>query len=111
MVLSGIQIIGILFGIFMLYLTFLYYKRRDFYARDFAIWFIIWGGFLAVISFPDLFRLFLQPLYVYRLMDLITIVAFIVMFLVLFVSYRTSKQNEKRLKEIVRKLAIRESER
>ena len=108
MMLTGIQIIGILFGIFMLYLSFLYYKRKDFLPRDFVTWFIIWISFLAVISLPDTFRLLLQPLYIERLMDLITIAAFIVMFGLIFIAYKISRQNQRKLEEIVRKLALEE---
>ena len=36
----GVQIIGILFGFFMLYYTFLQYKRKEFKMGEYTFWLI-----------------------------------------------------------------------
>ena len=40
----GIQIIGILFGFFMMYYTFLQYKRKEFKMGEYTFWLILWAA-------------------------------------------------------------------
>jgi len=44
---QGLQIIGILFGLCMLYLTFLYYKKNAYDGKSFALWSGLWIFFLV----------------------------------------------------------------
>ena len=48
----GIQIAGFLFGLFMIYYSFLNYKRREFTVKEFSFWLILWIGFIIVTLFP-----------------------------------------------------------
>ena len=50
--LLGIQILGSLFGIFMLYYTFLHYKRKDITSKEGSFWIGLWGLFIIVTIFP-----------------------------------------------------------
>ncbi len=104
----GVQVLGVLFAIVMIYLSFLYFKKKEFYLKDFAAWLIVWILFLFAIIFPNTLEFLLQPLTVYRVMDLIIIGGFLVLFIFVFVLYRITRMNEKNVKEIVRKLALEE---
>ena len=104
--LAGIQILGISFGIFMIYLSFLYFKRKEFQTGDFFLWISIWLMFLFAIIFPNTLQFLLKPLAVYRVMDLLMISSFVVLFGLMFVIYKITRRNEKNIKDIVRKLAL-----
>jgi hypothetical protein len=104
----GIQILGIAFGLFMAYLTYLYYRRRNFSGNDFAVWMSIWIGFLVVTIFPQPLEFLVKPLMVNRLLDLLMVVSFMVLFVLMFMTYRTNKMNEKKINRIVREVALME---
>jgi hypothetical protein len=105
-----IQIIGLLFGVFMLYLSFLYYKRKEFGKGDLVTWIFIWAAFIFAALFPANLVFILQPLKVSRVMDLLTIGAFMLLSVFVFINYKVNRKNENRLKEIVMKLALNAKE-
>ena len=104
---AGVQVLAILFGIVMMYFTFLYYKKKQFQPTDLLLWATIWLGFTFAVMFPELFVGFLQPLVVQRVMDLITIGAFAVQFIIIFFLYKKTKNNEQSVKKLVRKIALK----
>ena len=67
--LLGIQIIGILFGFFMMYYTFLHYKRKEFTVKEYGFWLILWAVFLIVTLFPGLLDPILKSLSISRTLD------------------------------------------
>jgi len=106
---SGIQVIGLLFSLGMIYLSYVYYRRRDFELSDFALWLLISFFVLIAVLFPGIFESVLQPLAFYRLFDLLTLGGFIILFAVIFRMYKVTRKNERNLDEIVRNLALRGS--
>ena len=50
----GIQIVGTLFGAFMLYYTFLNFKRHEMTAKEYGAWTFLWAVFLLVAIFPQM---------------------------------------------------------
>jgi hypothetical protein len=102
---TGIQIICILFGITMLYFTFLHYKKNNFNVRDLTLWIFVWILFIFAASFPSNLIFLLQPLVIQSVIDLLTIGAFVMIFLIIFVLYTTVRKNEQNIKNIVRKIA------
>jgi len=106
----GIQILGILFGVFMLYFTFLQRKRRVFTTKEYSFWMILWTVFLIVTIFPALLDPVVKSLSLARIMDFFIILGF--MFLVgsIFYTYTIVRGNQKKLEEIVRKIAMKKQE-
>jgi hypothetical protein len=102
----GIQVFGIIFALFMVYLTFLYYKRGNYSTLDFGVWMFIWLSFMGVVLSPNSFGGLLSPLKVYRLMDLFTILSFITVFSLVFFLYLKARKNEERVRKIVREIAL-----
>lgn len=103
---SGIQIIGIMFTLGMIYLSYMYYRRRELSLPDFSVWFIIWIGLFFVIIFPNSLEFLLQPLTVYRVFDLITATGMIILFTLGFFMYTKTRKSQKNIENIVRTLAI-----
>ena len=103
----GIQLLGVLFGLFMLYLTFLHRKRRDYTTKETFAWIIMWIGFIFVALFPSsLDFLVKRTLGLQRPLDFFIIVGFMFMVFISFYTYNIVRKNQKKLEEIVRKIAF-----
>ena len=103
----GIQILGILFGFFMMYYTFLQYKRREFTIKEYSFWFLFWGAFVAVTLFPQVLDPILTTLNIGRTLDLFIIGGFLFMIFIVFYTYTLVRKNQKKLEEVVRNIAIK----
>ena len=103
----GIQILGILFGFFMMYYTFLQYKRKEFTIKEYSFWFLFWAGFVAVTLFPQLLDPVLSTLSIARALDFFIIAGFLFVTFVIFYTYTIVRKNQRKLEEVVRKTALK----
>ena len=105
--LLGIQIIGILFGLFMVYFVFLNYKRNDFKISEFIIWSIIWLLFMYVSVDPNSLDFIAKDiLSLQRPLDFMIIVGFIFLSFFSFSTYISEKKSRRQLEELVRNIAL-----
>lgn len=104
--LPGIQLLGILFALVMVYFTFLYYKRGSYGTRAFVFWMVLWGGFLFLASFPRLVYGFMDVLAIERTADFFVIIALLIFSVIIFNLYVRQKQFEEKLEKVVRKVAF-----
>ena len=103
----GSQIIGVLFGTFMIYLTFIRYKRNEFTTKETVFWIFIWAGIISIAFFPKtLDVLSIQVLQFARTFDLLIMLAFMFLIAAIFYTYGLVRKNQKKLEEMVRKIAI-----
>lgn len=102
----GIQILGTLFGVFMIYYVFLHYKRKELTIKEYLFWVVLWVIFIILTLFPSVLKPIVQTAGFARTMDFFIVAGF--MFLVgsLFYIYLLVRSNQKRLEEIVRKIAF-----
>jgi len=107
---AGVQIIGFLFGLFMIYLTFLYYKRKEYNTKAFGAWMFVWVFFLLIVAFPTMIYGLMETLKVQRTADFFVMAGFLFFALIIFYLFVSVKHMQKNVEKIVRKLAI-ESER
>jgi hypothetical protein len=102
-----VQLLGLLFGAIMLYLTFLYYKREDYGPRGLAFWTAVWLAFMFVIAFPSTLYGIMESLRIQRTMDFFAMAGFLFFSVVIFHIYRTTKKLDRRIERLVRELAIK----
>ena len=103
----GIQLLGMLFGFFMLYITFLHKKRRDFTSKEWIVWFVIWISFIYVALFPNsLDFLVKRTLGLQRPLDFFIIIGIMFMVFISFYTYTIVRKNQRKLEEMVRKIAF-----
>ena len=102
-----LQIFGIGIALVALYIFHYYLKRKDFNKLEFAIWLIIWLGFIIVIIAPSSFNFLLETFSIYRIMDLIMIVAFIVIYILVFYNYVVNKRIQQKIELLIRKDALK----
>ncbi|QQG38525.1 MAG: DUF2304 domain-containing protein [Candidatus Woesearchaeota archaeon] len=103
----GIQIIGIIFGIGMLFFSYVYFRRKDFGPRDFLFWVIIWLAFIYAVSFPKQLNILLDTLGIVSALWLFTIVAFLILFALVFYLHVIVRRNQMKLGFLVKKLALK----
>jgi hypothetical protein len=105
--LIGIQIIGVLFGVFMMYYTFLHYKRKEFTIKEYGFWMVLWAVFILVTLYPGVLDPVLESLSIARALDFFIIVGFLFLIGVIFYTYTIVRKSQKKIEEIVRNIAIK----
>lgn len=102
----GIQIIALLFAGWMMYFTYLHYRRKEFALAEAILWFSLWVGLVVVVLFPKSVQFILNTFSIVRTFDLVVIVAIIVLFGVTFRNYVLLKRCKGKLEDFTRKGAI-----
>jgi len=103
----GIQIISIVFGLFMIYLTFLHFKRREFRIIEFGFWSFFWIVLMFLALFPNSLDFLVKDLLqLTRPLDFFIIIGFLFLTFLGFSSYTKIKRNNKRIENIIRKIAV-----
>ena len=92
--LVGIQIIGVLFGAVLLYLSFVNFKKKEFRSGEFVLWTIFWLVFIFLIIFPNILDKITRTLSIVRTLDFLTIIGFLFLILLGFQNYRLVKKNQ-----------------
>jgi len=102
----GIQIIGVLFGLLVFYLTFLHFKRKEFTSKEFLLWALLGLFFILFSVFPELVYPLSDLVKLKRPLDLFILLGFMFLIGAVFYTYSNMRQVQKKLEELVRKLAI-----
>lgn len=103
----GIQILGVLFALFMFYITFLHQRRKEFTIKESILWFGAWIIFLLLVIFPTYLDFFIKGVLSFnRTMDFFIVAGFMFMIGMLFHTYIIVRKNQNRIDKIVRKIAI-----
>lgn len=105
--LLGIQMISLLFSILMIYISFLHYKRREMKKSEFFFWLMIWTGGLFLTLWPKSTDFILKTFKINRLLDLATIVGFMLLVAIGFFNYLRIRILEKKIEQLVRKEALK----
>lgn len=102
----GIQIFGMFFALFMLYINFLHYKRKEFTIREYIFWLLLWLIFIIIVIFPNVLDPIVVKFNFARTLDLLIVVSFIFLIGSNFYIYTIVRRNQKKLENIVRKIAF-----
>lgn len=105
--LIGIQIIGILFGLFMLYLTFIHLRKKEFTVKESIFWIGAWLVFLFLAIFPTgLDFLIKNWLSFSRRLDFFIVLGFMFLIGVVFYMYGLVRKTQNKMAKLVRKIAL-----
>ena len=102
----GVQIVGLLFGVCILYVSFLNYKKKEFTLNELGFWAIFAVGFGGVALFPGILDPIVESLSLGRTMDLFIILGFMFLVAAMFYTYRLMRRVQKSHEELVRKIAL-----
>ena len=103
----GIQIAGVLFGLFMIYYSFLNYKRKEFTAKEIFFWCGIWVLFVIIALFPGILDPIVKIGGFLRVLDLLIISGFLFLIAAIFYTYTVTRKVQKKLETVVRDIAMR----
>jgi hypothetical protein len=103
---SGIQVLGTLFGLVLSYFTFLNYKRHEFTLREFLCWEALWVCFIAITLFPVRLFALSSELGAIRPLDLFSVFGFFVVLSISFYNYVNIDRLRKQLEKSVRDIAL-----
>ena len=103
----GIQIAGFLFGLFMIYYSFLNYKRKEFTVKESLFWISLWVVFILFSLFPFILDPVIKPLGFFRAFDFFIMGGFLFLIAAIFYTYTVTRKNQKRLEAVVREMAIK----
>ena len=104
----GVQIIAILFAIFMVYVAFLHWKRKEINGGEIFFWSSLWVGFILIILFPNVLQSLTQLLFFARVLDLLMVIAFMILAFLGFQNHISNRRMEKKIEDLVRKEATKE---
>lgn len=107
--LLGVQILGVLFALFMLYLTFVHKNRKELGSKEYYLWIVLWICAIIATLFPNILEPFTRTLRLTRNMDLIIIFGFIFMIGLTFSNYIQQRKTQKKVEALVRNVAIEEN--
>ena len=107
MIILGIQIFGVLFALFMFYITFLNQKRENFTFKEGIFWFGVWTCFLILAIFPTSLDFFVRDILNFgRRLDFFIIMGFLFLIGIVYHIYAIVKKNQNKMEKLVRKIAI-----
>jgi len=107
--LFGVQILILLFGLVMIYFTFLYYKRSNYDKVGLVFWFLVWLGFIFLGMFPQTVYGIMEALAIERTADFFYAGGMVVFSVVLFYMYNITMKNQRQVEILVRKLAFKDA--
>ena len=105
----GVQIIAVLFAFFMVYVSFLHWKRKDINGGEIYFWVILWIGFILISLFPNILQSATKLLFFARVMDLLMLIGFMILAFLGFQNHISNRKMERKIEELVRHEAIRSS--
>ena len=103
----GIQIAGFLFGLFIIYLTFLNYKRKEFTAKEFIFWIFLWVIFIILTLFPFLLDPIVKSFGFFRALDVLIVSGFLFLIAAVFYTYTVVRRTQRQIEKVVREIAMR----
>ncbi len=98
----GIQLVAVIFALWMIYFSYLHYRRKEFSGSELVLWQLLWVGLLAEVIFPSSTRFLLATFSITRTFDLMVIVGIVVLFGITFRNYVIVRRLERKMEEIIR---------
>lgn len=106
---TGLQLVAIVFSLIMIYLAYLHYKRGEIGKTEFMSWWVIWAGAVVIIIFPELLRGFAGTFYISRVFDLIVVCGFILVITLAYKAYVKVRALEQKIARLIREQALKEA--
>lgn len=102
----NIQIVGIIFMLVMLYLTFLYYKKNNYTRSALVFWAGVWVVAALMLVFPQVFSSIVERLSFARTTDFYLTIGLMFFGIITFLNYANVKRQERKVDELVRNIAL-----
>ncbi len=110
MQLLGIQLASIGFSIFMIYFTYLCYRRNYFETTGLVTWLAIFSLLIIATIFPSSFSPFANLLKIARVFDLFIVMGIFFLVVITFINFIYIQKVKIKLDKLIQDEAIKESE-
>lgn len=104
----GLQIIAVIFALFMIYFALVNYKRKEINKTEILIWSVIWVVVIIIVIFPNVLRSFSEKIFITRLFDMLVVGGFVLVIGMVSVMYIKVRRMEKKIEDLVRKEALKD---
>lgn len=102
----GIQYIGVLFGLLLLYQSFFHFKRKEFTLNEAGFWGLLSIAFIVLSLYPSMLDPVVETLNIARTLDLLIVLGFMFMIAAIFHVYSVARRSDRRIEQLVRRIAI-----
>ena len=102
----GAQLLALLFVLWMVYFSYLHFRRREFTLVEFIFWMLIWGGLAFIAVFPHRITFLLKTFSISRTFDFVVVVGISVLFGLTFRNYVLLRRTERRIEDLVRRQSL-----
>ncbi len=106
MEITVVQIAALAVGLFFMYNAYVQYRKKIFDSSDLAVWAIVWGGLIAASLFSGYVAALTTIVWSYRIIDLASIFAIVLLFALQFHFYKQLRLYQKKTEELVRQKAF-----
>lgn len=106
----GFRIVAITFSLLMLYVVRIHFRKKHIPLLESLFWYGVWGGLIFVVVKPEILESITFSLAIYRVFDLLTIVAFMILFTFLILDRIKIYGLQKKLQDLIRNQALKEAQ-
>ncbi len=100
------KLIGSLFLLFMMYYTYIHFKKQEFDKNVFLFWEILWSISLISIIYPKTLTPIMETFNFTRALDVMIVLGVMLVVGLSFQSYLNTLKIKRRVNKLVRRIAI-----
>ncbi len=108
---TWIQILLVFFGLFMMYVARIHFKKDQITRLELGVWWAMWLAFIFVNILPESLKTLAQGLHVARVFDLLVILALMILTVVMVLNRFALRKMEQRFEDLVRSRTLKEASR
>lgn len=108
MSITGLQIATVAFSVFMMYISYIYYRKRYFNVYLLLVWLLIFAALMVVTVFPTLLNPFQRILNIARLFDLFIFLAILFLTILTFMNFLHLQKLSKKMDKFIQNDALKE---
>lgn len=105
---SIFQIISIFFALFMMYVISIHKRKSALNNVEVSFWYSTWILFIVIAIFPHWLLGLTGILNFARVFDLLIVIAFMILSFVIFSTYLSQKETDKKIEKLIRDAAHHE---
>lgn len=109
LMITGFQLIAIVFSLVMIYLAYLNHQRKEIGKIEFISWWVVWAGTIIIVIFPDLLKTFTSTFLITRVFDFMVIGGFILVITLAYQAYIKVRRLEQKISKLIRTQALKEA--
>lgn len=103
---TGIQLLVIPFAIFLIYVSFIHYKKNLILIQSLFFWISLWFCFIIITLFPQILDPIIIRLNFFRALDLLMVIAFMILVILNYYNYLQIQKAQKQLNVLIGKMTI-----